>query len=66
MKNFKIFIGAVLLFVAMFIIAAIDSFSTGGTILALFAAFLFGRDGARLINKYFKQELIDSWETYLT
>ena len=59
MKNFKIFIGAVLLFVAMFIIAAIDSFSFGGTIVALIVAFLFGRDGIRLINKYGKQEVID-------
>ena len=59
MKNFKIFIGAVLLFVAMFIVAAIDSFSFGGTIIALIVAFLFARDGGRLIIKYSKQEVID-------
>ena len=59
MKNFKIFIGAVLLFVAMFIIAVIDSFSFGGTIIALIVAFLFARDGGRLIIKYSKQEVID-------
>ena len=59
MKNFKIFIGAVLLFVAMFIVAVIDSFSFCGTIVALIVAFFFGRDGIRLINKYSKQEVID-------
>ena len=57
--NFKVFIGAVLLFVAMFIIAAIDSFSTGGVIVGLIVAFLFARDGGRLIIKYSKEELID-------
>lgn len=57
--NFKVFIGAVLLFVAMFIIAAIDNFSTGGVIVGLIVAFLFARDGGRLIIKYSKEELID-------
>ena len=59
MKNFKIFTGAVLLFVAMFIIAVIDSFSFGGTVIALIVAFLFARDGGRIIIKYSKQEEID-------
>ena len=59
MKNFNIFIGAVLLFVAMFIVASIDSFSFGGTVIALIVAFLFARDGGRMIIKYSKQEEID-------
>jgi hypothetical protein len=59
MKNFKLFIGAILMFVCLFIIAAIDSFSTGGVVLAMIAAYFFGRDGIRLINKYGKKEMID-------
>lgn len=59
MKNFKLFIGAILMFVCLFLIAAIDSFSTGGVVLAMIAAYFFGRDGFRLINKYSKEEKID-------
>ena len=59
MKNFKLFIGVILMFVCLFIIAAIDSFSTGGTIISLIVAYFFGRDGFRLINKYSKEEKID-------
>jgi len=59
MKTFKIALGLVLLFVACFIICAIDSFSLGGTIVALLVAFFFGRDGIRILNKYIKPENID-------
>lgn len=59
MKTFKIFIGAILMFVCLFLIAAIDSFSLGGIILAVIVAYFCGRDAARLINKYGKKEDID-------
>lgn len=59
MKNFKIVTGFVLFFIACFIICAIDSFSLGGTIIALFIAFFCGRDGIRIVNKYIKPENID-------
>jgi len=59
MKNFKIAIGFVLFFVACFIVCAIDCFSLGGTIVALFIAFFCGRDGIRIFNKYTEPENID-------
>lgn len=59
MNKLKTFIGAILLFIAMFIISAIDNFSTGGVILGVFAAFLFGGGGCHLICKYGKYEELD-------
>lgn len=59
MKTIKFFTGAILMFICLFLIAALDSFSFVGTILAVVAAYFCGRDGFRLINKYSKEEVLD-------
>ncbi len=59
MEKIKVYTGAVLLFICVILIAAIDSLNFELSVFALIAAYFCGRDGGRLIIKYDKQDEID-------
>ena len=59
MEKIKLYIGAVLLFICVILIVAIDSLNFELSVFALIAAYFCGRDGGRLNIKYGKQDEID-------